>query len=75
MGGYPQCHRVERKSDARKLRALGRRGEMKHKQGQILDAKGNPDSEERHCKCLVSNYLCYSQGDRKLWAILFSQWQ
>lgn len=75
MGVYPQYWRVGRKSDARKLRALGRRGEIKHKQGQILNAKGNSDSEESHCKCLVSSYLCYLQGDRKLWAILFSQWQ
>lgn len=60
---------------ARKLRSLGRRGEIKHRQGQILGAKGVPDSEKYHWEHPVSSYPCYLEGDRKLWATVFSLWQ
>lgn len=50
MGVHQEYQRVEKKSDARKLKSLGRRREIKHRQGRILGSKEDPDSEKYHCK-------------------------
>lgn len=57
---------VEKKSDARKLRSLGRRREIKHGQGQILGVKEDPGSEKYHCKHPVSRYPRHMEGGKKL---------
>lgn len=77
MGVHLVIQRLTRKCDARKLRAPGRRGEMKHRQGQVRDANGMLDADRRNA---TANFGYQGSpatcgGDRKLWAILFSLWQ